>query len=83
MRQSTFSLALPAGWHRVSAEGGATFAAAAIGGGGDATLWVERDPKLDFPAFEARSLELAACAEAVRILEQAVEAGGQVAAQRL
>ena len=57
VRQSTFSLALPAGWHRVGAEGGATFAAAAIGGGGDATLWVERDPKLDFPAFEARSLE--------------------------
>jgi hypothetical protein len=57
VRQSTFSLALPAGWHRVSAEGGATFAAAAIGGGGDATLWVERDPKLDFPAFEARSLD--------------------------
>lgn len=55
--ESTYTLALPAGWDRVSAQGGATFAAVAPGGEADATLWVERDPTLDFAAFEARSLD--------------------------
>ena len=55
--ESTYTLALPAGWDRVSAQGGATFAAVAPGGEADATLWVEQDPKLDFAAFEARSLD--------------------------
>lgn len=67
--ESTYTLALPAGWDRVSAQGGATFAAVAPGGDADATLWVEQDPKLDFASFEARSLEqleqLAGSAEVV------------------
>lgn len=67
--ESTYSLALPAGWDRVAAQGGATFAAAAPGGEADATLWIERDPKLDFATFEARSLDqleqLAGSAEVV------------------
>ena len=41
--ESSFSLALPAGWQRTSTTaGGATFAAAAADGDADATLWVER-----------------------------------------
>lgn len=55
--ESTYSLALPAEWDRVSAQGGATFGAVAPGGEADATLWIERDPKLDFASFEARSLD--------------------------
>jgi hypothetical protein len=53
---STFQVALPPGWERTTPSGGATFAAAAPGGDADATLWIERDPKLDFAEFEARSL---------------------------
>ena len=53
---STFQVALPPGWERTTPSGGATFAAAAPGGEADATLWIERDPKLDFAEFEARSL---------------------------
>lgn len=67
--EATFTLALPAGWKRVPAEGGATFAAVAPGGEADATLWVERDAELDFATFEARSLgqleQLAGSAEVV------------------
>lgn len=54
---STYSLALPPGWERVTPEAGATFGAVAPGGDADATLWVERNPKLDFAEFEARSLD--------------------------
>ena len=54
--ESTFQLALPAGWERDAPSGGATFAAVAPGGDADAMLWIERDPKLDFATFEARSL---------------------------
>lgn len=57
VRESTYSLALPDGWKRSASAGGATFAAAAAGGEADATLWIERDPGLDFPTFEARSLQ--------------------------
>jgi hypothetical protein len=55
--ESTFQLALPAGWKRVAPSGGATFAAAAPGGDADVMLWVEHDPKLDFATFERRSLD--------------------------
>jgi hypothetical protein len=57
VRGATFSVALPKGWQRTSTEAGASFAASAPKGAADATLWVERDPKLDLPSFEARSLE--------------------------
>jgi hypothetical protein len=55
--ESTFQLALPAGWRRTTPSGGATFAAVAPAGDADVMLWIERDPKLDFAAFEARSLD--------------------------
>jgi hypothetical protein len=54
--ESTFQLALPAGWTETAPSGGATFAAAAPDGDADVMLWIERDPKLNFATFEARSL---------------------------
>lgn len=68
-----FTLALPPGWERVPAEGGAAFAARAVGGGGEATLWIERDPDLSLEEFEARSLAqletLAGTAEVVERID--------------
>jgi hypothetical protein len=57
VRESTFAVALPPGWQRTTPAAGATFAASAPNGEADATLWVERDPGLDFPSFEARSMD--------------------------
>jgi hypothetical protein len=57
VRESTFAVALPPGWQRTTPAAGATFAASAPNGQADATLWVERDPSLDFPSFEARSMD--------------------------
>lgn len=57
VRGSSYSLALPAGWERVAPPGGATFAAISADGDADATLWVDEDPKLDFPRFVDQSLE--------------------------
>jgi hypothetical protein len=57
VRESTFQLALPPGWERTAPSGGATFAAVAPRGEADVMLWIERDPKLDFASFEARSLD--------------------------
>ena len=54
--ESTFQLALPAGWKESAPSGGATFAAVAPDGDADVMLWVEQDPKLDFVTFETRSL---------------------------
>jgi hypothetical protein len=56
VKSSTFSLAMPPGWERTAPPSGATFAAQAPNGDADATLWLKRDPSLDFPAFEAQSL---------------------------
>jgi hypothetical protein len=55
--ESTYSLALPAGWDRVKPGAGATFAAVSADGTADATLWIQSDPKLDMATFEASSLE--------------------------
>jgi hypothetical protein len=57
VKGASYTLALPSGWARTEAQNGATFAASARDGGADATLWVQRDPSLDFPQFEAQSLE--------------------------
>jgi hypothetical protein len=57
VRESTFQVALPPGWQEIEPSGGATFAAVADEGDADGMLWVERDPKLDFASFEARSLD--------------------------
>jgi hypothetical protein len=54
--ESTFSLALPAGWDRVKPASGATFAAVSPDGTADATLWIQDDPNLDLATFEASSL---------------------------
>ena len=54
--ESSFALALPPGWHRTAPPSEATFAATPSKGGAEATLWILRDPKLDFAAFESRSL---------------------------
>jgi hypothetical protein len=56
VKGASFTLALPNGWARTEATNGATFAASARDGGAEATLWVQRDPSLDFPQFEAQSL---------------------------
>jgi hypothetical protein len=56
VKGSSYTLALPAGWARTEIQNGATFAASAEDGGADATLWVQNDPKLDFPQFESQSL---------------------------
>jgi hypothetical protein len=71
VRGSSFSVALPQGWERVPPQGGATFAAVSAAGDADATLWIERDPSLDFARFEARSLDqLRALAGSARVVER-------------
>jgi hypothetical protein len=71
VRGSAFSLALPAGWEQVEPGNGATFAAVAGDGGADATLWIEEDPELEFPAFVNRSLsQLEALAGSARVVER-------------
>jgi hypothetical protein len=68
--ESIFALALPPGWHRTRAKNNATFAAAASEGGANATLWILLDPKLDFPAFESRSLaHLEALARSAQVVD--------------
>jgi hypothetical protein len=54
---STYSLALPAGWERITPGAGATFAAESAEGDADVTLWVEEDPKLTMAEFEKRSTQ--------------------------
>jgi hypothetical protein len=75
----TYSLALPKGWQRTEAPTGATFAAAAPSGEADATLWITRDPKLDFPTFVSQSLSqlqaLAGSANIVQRVPAPTEAG--------
>lgn len=51
-----FSIALPDAWHRIRPPEGASFAAVSDDGLGEATLWVERDPDLDFDEFIDQSL---------------------------
>jgi hypothetical protein len=71
VRGSSYSLALPGGWEQIQPEGGATFAAISADGGADATLWIERDPNLDFPTFVARSVEqLRGLAGSARVVER-------------
>jgi hypothetical protein len=55
VKRSHFTLALPPGGRQTHGSGGAAFAAKAPGA--DATLWVERDPKLTLDDFVTRSLE--------------------------
>jgi hypothetical protein len=76
--ESTFSLALPAGWDRVNPAAGATFAAVSSDGTADATLWIQEDPKLDFATFEASSLsQLETLAGSARVVERNVGPSAQ------
>jgi hypothetical protein len=71
VKGSSFTLALPPGWQRTGPKSGATFAAASSDGDADATLWIRRDPKLGFPAFEAHSLaQLHALAGSARVVDR-------------
>ena len=71
VRESSFSMAMPAGWEQAPAPSGATFYAAADEGDADATLWVERDAGLSFSEFEARSLDqLEALAGSAHVVER-------------
>jgi hypothetical protein len=54
--EPTYTLALPPQWRQVDPPAGASFAAESSDGGGEATLWIERNPGLGFAAFERRSL---------------------------
>jgi hypothetical protein len=76
--ESTFSLALPAGWDRVKPAAGATFAAVSADGMADATLWIQNDPKLDFAAFEASSLaQLETLTGSARVVERNIGPSAQ------
>lgn len=53
---SGFSLALPTGWKEVEPPPRAAFAAESSDGSANATLWIERAPRLSLKRFERRSL---------------------------
>lgn len=66
-----FTLSLPAGWKRTDAPDGAVFAAESAGGVAQTTLWVERDPNLDFDGFVKQSLGgLTTLGENARIVDR-------------
>ncbi|MFN8113148.1 MAG: hypothetical protein U0R51_08100 [Solirubrobacterales bacterium] len=56
VEEKGFSIALPDTWKRTKPPEGASFAAVSDDGLGEATLWVDRDPKLDFDEFIDQSL---------------------------
>ena len=56
LEEKGFSIALPDTWHRIKPPEGASFAATSEDGLGEATLWVDRDPKLGFDEFVDQSL---------------------------
>jgi hypothetical protein len=71
VRGSSYSLALPSAWKQIDPPAGATFAAVSADRAADATLWIEEDPELDFPAFIDQSLaQLEALAGSARIVER-------------
>lgn len=56
VEEKGFSIAIPDTWQRTKPPEGASFAAVSDDGLGKATLWVDRDPKLDFDEFVDQSL---------------------------
>jgi len=56
VEEKGFAIALPDSWRRTNPPEGASFAATSDDGLGVATLWVDRDPKLDFDEFVDQSL---------------------------
>lgn len=55
VEESRFSLSLPAGWEAAQAPDGSAFAATSADGLAETTLWVDRDPSLDFAGFVDQS----------------------------
>lgn len=56
VQERGYSLSLPEDWVRSEAPKGAVFAAHSPDGAAQTTLWVERDPNLDFDGFVQQSL---------------------------
>ena len=56
VEEKGFSIALPDTWKRTKPPEDASFAAESEDGLGEATLWVDRDPKLSFDDFIDQSL---------------------------
>ncbi len=56
VQERGFSIALPDNWRRTKPPEGASFSARSDDGLGESTLWVDRDPKLDFKMFIDQSL---------------------------
>lgn len=56
VEEKGFSIALPDTWKQTKPPEGASFAAVSDDGLGEATLWVDRDPKLSFDDFIDQSL---------------------------
>ena len=56
VEEKGFSIALPDTWKRTKPPEGASFAAVSDDGAGEATLWVDRDPKLSFQDFIDQAL---------------------------
>lgn len=56
VKRDTWSLALPAGWTPVKPRGDIAYRAETEDGLATVTLWVERDAKLSFRAFERRAV---------------------------
>jgi len=71
IRERHFALALPEGWRRQDAQGGAALVAVAPGDEADATLWIERAPGLGIAQFEERSLDqLRSLAGSARVVDR-------------
>ncbi|MCB0875903.1 MAG: hypothetical protein KDB46_06880 [Solirubrobacterales bacterium] len=56
VEEKGFSIALPDTWKRTKPPEDASFAAVSSDGAGEATLWVDRDPKISFQDFIDQSL---------------------------
>ncbi|MEZ5155366.1 MAG: hypothetical protein R2718_04560 [Solirubrobacterales bacterium] len=56
VEEKGFSIALPDTWKRTKPPEDASFAAVSGDGAGEATLWVDRDPKISFQDFIDQSL---------------------------
>jgi len=56
VQERGFSIALPDSWHRAKPPEGASFSAQSDDGLGESTLWVDRDPDIDFDEFVDQSL---------------------------
>lgn len=78
LKRANYSLALPSGWKTARPEPGATMRAVAPGKQAEATLWIERNPRLSFKAFERRSLRhLNSLADNARVFQRVAAPTGE------